>query len=197
MSIDLQTVATLVGVLLGLGAVAAGVYKYWGLPDRVGKLEDAQTKACTSTQVCQSTIAQQLTQAQTNMTSALRQEVSRVEKSLEQRITAVEATDKSSRLVIHNRLNALVDEASSDRLQNATATAALKEIQNGIRDKFQLFERLEAVIGTVLQAKAEQRAEISRLKDDYHQLQETVQKLNREMGELRVAIETREAKKRT
>lgn len=92
---------------------------------------------------------------------------------------------EQDRKSLQDQLNNVLNQVSDNKLEAATAIASAREIQNGIRERLQVFERVEAAVSGALLANAEKKAEIERLKTDYQQLNETVQTLNREVGALK------------
>ena len=188
MDLSLETVGTIVAILVGVGTVGAAIYRYWGLPDRMDMAEKGLATLSKTSSECEDTTDTKIKDAVT----ASRTELIQIQSAMVKKLEDCSALHQASKADLYNKLNTLYDQVAANKLEAATAMTAIREIQNGVKERFQALGRIEDLVGTVLQANAEKKAEIARLMDDYQQLSELVQRLNREIGELRARIEIRD-----
>ena len=184
MDLSLETIGTIVGILVGVGTVVAAIYRYWGLPDRMDTAEKGLATLSQSSSECEDTTDKKIL----NAVTASRTELIQIQSAMVKKLEDCSALHQASKADLYNKLNNLYDQVAANKLEAATAMTAIREIQNGIKERFQALGRIEDLVGTVLQANAEKKAEIARLMDDYQQLNDLVQRLNREIGEVRSSI---------
>lgn len=195
MNITVEVVGAIVGVVLGIAAILGGVYRFWSLPDRVKKLEDGREEDQKSSSADHAAIARDFSARHAALAAEVTDRVNALRNLLDEHKTSYLSEHHKSRAELFARINDLQAQVTSNKLDFTTSMAALREIQNSVKEKLQVFERLETSVSSALMANAEKKAEIDRLKDDYQKLEELLQRLNREIGEMRG--ESREIRKRS
>lgn len=185
---SLELLSLIIGIVMGLGVIIAGLYKFWSMP---AKLEELKTRLDTLDKERDLEQEQRAKDATTKLQARQAAEqrssgqLGRVAQDAAKLVQESEGRWRQETRDIYERINKLSIMTSSDRIEAVTAATSMREIQSNIRERLAAFEKLELVISSVLRDNAEDKAKIARLIADYQELNRTVQSINREIGEIK------------